>query len=81
MQLKVGAYSGFGAEADNLKDLLLFYSAQKQAMVTLKEYAEAMPEEQTVIYYAAGDKNSRERLAALPQARLVQSKGSPTRHW
>ncbi len=75
LQLKVGAYSAFGAEADNLKDLLLFYSAQKQAMVTLKEYTEAMPEGQEFIYYAAGDKNSRERLAALPQARLVQSKG------
>ncbi len=73
LQLKVGSYQGFGAEADNLKDLLLFYSAKEEKLVTLEEYRKAMPEEQKYIYYAAGD--STERLAKLPQAELVLDKG------
>ncbi|MDL2294413.1 molecular chaperone HtpG, partial [Ruminococcaceae bacterium OttesenSCG-928-D13] len=75
LQLKVGAYSQFGAEADNLKDLLLFRSAKLEKLVTLSEYLEAMPEGQTYIYYAAGGKDSAARLAALPQAGLVMDKG------
>ena len=75
LQLKVGAYAGFGAEADNLKDLLLFHSAEKEKYVTFAEYVEAMPAEQKYIYYAAGDKNSMARLASLPQARQVRDKG------
>ncbi|MDL2327082.1 molecular chaperone HtpG [Ruminococcaceae bacterium OttesenSCG-928-A11] len=75
LQLKVGAYSQFGAEADNLKDLLLFRSAKQDKLVTLAEYVEAMPEDQKYIYYAAGDKDSAARLTALPQAGLVMDKG------
>jgi molecular chaperone HtpG len=73
LQLKVGAYANFGSEADSLKDLLLFYSAAEEKMVTLAEYVEKMPEEQKYIYYAAGDSTA--RLAKLPQAELVRSKG------
>ncbi len=73
LQLKVGAYQGFGAEAENLKDLLLFHSAKEGKLVTLEEYRKAMPEEQKYIYYAAGD--STERLVKLPQAERVRDKG------
>ncbi|MFV0414505.1 MAG: molecular chaperone HtpG, partial [Oscillospiraceae bacterium] len=73
LQLKVGAYAGYGAEAENLKNLLLFHSAAENKQVTLAEYAEKMPEEQKYIYYAAGD--NADRLAKLPQAELVRSKG------
>lgn len=73
LQLKVGAYANFGSEADGLKDLLLFYSAAEEKMVTLAEYAEKMPEDQKYIYYAAGD--NAQRLAKLPQAELVRGKG------
>ncbi len=73
LQLKAGLYQSFGAESDNLKDLLLFYSAKEQKMCTLSEYRAAMPEGQNFIYYAAGDRV--ERLARLPQAEMVQSKG------
>ena len=73
VQLKVGAYAMYGAEADNLKDLLLFRSDRQDKMVTLAEYAEAMPEEQACIYYAAGDDAA--RLSKLPQAELVRDKG------
>lgn len=73
LQLKVGTYAGFGSEADNLKDLLLFCSAAQEKLVTLAEYVKAMPEEQKYIYYAAGD--NLERLAKLPQAEQVRGKG------
>ena len=51
-------------KADELADLLLFWSAKEQKMITLAEYAKGMPEDQKAIYYAAGD--SRERLAKMP---------------
>ncbi len=73
LQLKVGVYQSFGAESDNLKDLLLFYSAKDKKMCTLAEYRANMPEEQAYLYYAAGD--SVERLARLPQAEMVLDKG------
>ena len=72
-QLKFGCYADYGMNAELLKDLLLFYSAKQQKLVTLAEYAEAMPPEQTFIYYAAGD--SADRLAKLPAAELVLEKG------
>lgn len=36
-----------------LGDLLLFYSAKQQKMVTFEEYTAAMPTDQNAIYYAA----------------------------
>ena len=72
-QLKFGCYSDFGAHADLLKDLLLFYSAKQKKMVTLEEYVSAMPEDQKFIYYASGD--NIDRLAKLPTSELVLDKG------
>ena len=42
-------------------------------MITLKEYADKMPEEQKYIYYASADSN--ERAMALPQTERVRSHG------
>ncbi len=72
-QLKFGVYSDYGMHSELLKDLLLFYSAKEQKMVTLEEYTEKMPPEQKAVYFAAGD--SAERLVKLPAAELVLSKG------
>ena len=72
-QLKYGCYADYGMHADQLKDLLLFYSAREKKMVTLAEYVEKMAEDQKFIYYAAGD--SADRLAKLPAAELVLDKG------
>ena len=72
-QLKFGCYSDYGMHSELLKDLLLFFSAKQQKMVTLEEYVTAMPEDQKYIYYAAGD--NAERLAKLPAAELVLEKG------
>ncbi len=97
LQLKVGAYANYGAEADSLKDLLLFHCAGAEGKtqdaesspapegedapakssdyISLAEYVAAMPENQPYIYYAAGERDSLQRLAALPQAGLVREKG------
>ena len=56
-----------------LQDLLLFHSAKENKLVTLREYYEAMPEDQKYIYYAAGE--STDRLAKLPAAERVLDKG------
>lgn len=71
--LKYGIYSSYGMEKHQLGDLLLFYSAKQQKMITLDEYLEAMPEEQSSIFYAAGE--SVERLAKMPIVKTIQDKG------
>ena len=71
--LKYGIYSSYGMKADELADLLLFYSAREKKMITLAEYAKAMPEGQKAIYYAAGD--SRERLEKMPVVTGVLGRG------
>ena len=72
-QLKYGIVSDYGMHKDMLQDLLLFWSAKTQKPVSLKEYVEAMPEEQKHIYFAAGESNA--RLAQLPQYQRLQEKG------
>lgn len=62
--LKVGIYTSYGAKAAELADLLLFWSAREGRLISLSEYAQAMPEGQESIYYAAGD--ARTRLAKMP---------------
>ena len=71
--IKFGLYAGYGMKNDELGPLVLFYSARQQKYVTLDEYVEAMPEEQSDIYYAAGD--SLERLQNLPIVKTVARKG------
>lgn len=73
LQLKMGCYASYGMNKELLQDLLLFHSAKQDKLVTLREYYEAMPEEQKYIYYAAGESN--ERLAKLPAAERVLEKG------
>ena len=51
----------------------IFWSSKENKLVTLKEYADAMPEEQKAIYFASGE--SRARLEQLPQAEMVKEKG------
>lgn len=73
LQIKYGVYAGFGANSEELKDLLLFRSARDEKLVTLAEYVADMPAEQKFIYYAAGNKQT--DLAKLPAAELVLDKG------
>lgn len=71
--IKIGVYTNPG-DNDKLKDLVLFASSKEgNALTTLKEYTERMPESQKVIYYATGkDKATIDRL---PQMELLKEKG------
>ena len=71
--LKFGIYSSYGMKKDELADLLLFYSAREEKMVTLDEYLAAAQPDQDAIYYAAG--TSTERLAKMPIVQSVLSRG------
>ncbi len=73
IQLKYGLYSDFGAHKDTLKDLLIFRASGEKKYVSLKEYVASMREEQTAIYYAAGE--SVEKIEMLPQVSAVKSRG------
>ncbi len=71
--LKFGVYNEYGANKDTLKDLLIFKSSATDMYISLKEYTDAMPEDQKAIYYASA---ATEELAqSLPRTTLVRSKG------
>ncbi len=72
-QLKYGILADYGMHKDLLENLLLFHSSNEGKLVTLKEYAEKMPEDQKNIYYACGETIA--KINALPQAEQVKEKG------
>jgi molecular chaperone HtpG len=72
-QLKFGVYDNFGANKEDLQDLLLFYSSKDKKLVSLDEYVSRMPEGQKYIYYASGE--SIDRIEKLPQTERVADKG------
>ena len=71
--LKFGIYASYGMKAAELGDLMLFWSARENKMVTFREYVDGMAEGQDKIYYAAGD--SRERLEKLPMVKAALTRG------
>jgi len=73
LQLKYGIVQDYGAKKDLLSDLILFYSAKEEKLISLKTYVDNMPEAQTSIYYACGE--SIGKIAARPQLELVRDNG------
>jgi len=73
LQLKYGVYSDYGMHKDVLQDLLLFKSSGDKKYVSLKEYTDAMREEQKAIYYAAGE--TVDKIEMLPQVETVKARG------
>lgn len=71
--IKYGIYSSYGMKGDLLGDLLLFYSAKEQKLVTLDEYVDAAPVDAGSIFYAAGD--SVDQMARMPMVKSVLDKG------
>ena len=71
--LKVGVLNQFGEKRESLQELLLFYSSTEKKLVTLREYADRMPESQKYIYYAAGDTVA--SIDSLPQTELLKERG------
>ena len=72
VQLKYGVYNNFGQDKDKLKDLVMFYSAKHEKLITISEYVSEMKENQENIYYASG--SSIEKIASLPQVEQVRDK-------
>ena len=72
-QLKYGIYESWGRDKDILKDLILFHSGKQDQMITLKEYVDAMGEDDKVIYYATGESTA--RIGKLPQTESVLAEG------
>ncbi|MBR5094668.1 MAG: molecular chaperone HtpG, partial [Oscillospiraceae bacterium] len=70
--LKVGVCDEYGRYKDFLRDLLLFYTSEDR-MVSLKEYVEAMPESQKVIYFATA--STVKHAMSLPQCEQVRKRG------
>ena len=73
LQLKYGVVSDYGQKKEMLQDLLLYWSSKEEKLITLKEYTDAMPEDQKYIYFAAGE--SRSHLEQLPQMAQLKEKG------
>ncbi|MDR1014031.1 MAG: molecular chaperone HtpG [Coriobacteriales bacterium] len=71
--IKYGIYASYGALASTLADLLLYYSAKEEKMVTLREYLDAAPSGQEAIYYAVGDNEA--LLTKMPMVRSVRDRG------
>ena len=71
LDLKYGVLQNYGANKDELQDLLLFHSSTKEKLTTLSEYTSRMPESQKYIYYAAGA--SLTAIDSLPQTELVKA--------
>ena len=72
VQLKYGVYNNFGQDKDKLKDLVLFYSAKHEKLITIDEYVKEMKENQEAIYYASG--SSIQKIGSLPQVEQVRDK-------
>lgn len=71
--LKFGIYHSYGSARDVIEDFLMFHSAKEDRLVTLREYVDAMPEDQEAIYFASGD--DLERVAKMPAVAGVMNRG------
>ena len=72
VQLKYGVYNNFAQDKDKLKDLIMFYSAKHEKLITIGEYVQEMKEGQDTIYYASGA--SIAKISSLPQVEQVRDK-------
>lgn len=70
--IKGGIYMDYKVK-EKLQDLLIFPTSQSlEGLVTLEEYVKRMPENQDVIYYAAG--KDRAAVERLPQMEILREK-------
>jgi molecular chaperone HtpG len=73
ISIKYSIMNAYGANREQLQDLLLFWSSKEKKLVSLKEYRERMPESQSYLYYAVAD--SVEKAESLPQAERILAAG------
>jgi molecular chaperone HtpG len=71
--IKYGVYNEWGVNKDFLVDLLMFYSSDKEKLITLDEYVSNMKNDQKYIYYATGEDIN--LIDKLPQTEFAKDKG------
>lgn len=67
--IKVSIYESYGANKEDLQDLLLFYSRKEDKLISLKEYKESAPSTAEFIYYGTGE--SLEKIKSSPALKMV----------
>lgn len=72
-QLKYGVVEDYGRNREFLQDLLMFTSSEKDELISLDQYVDAMPEGQSNIYYVTGE--SIQQAKNMPQTEQVRDKG------
>ena len=72
-QLKYGVVENYGRNREFLQDLLMFTSSEKDELISLDQYVDAMPEGQSNIYYVTGE--SIQQAKNMPQTEQVRDKG------
>lgn len=72
-QLKYGVVEDYGRNREFLQDLLMFTSSEKDELISIDQYVDAMPEGQSNIYYVTGE--SVQQAKNMPQTEQVRDKG------
>ena len=67
--IKVSIYESYGANKEDLEDLLLFYSRKEDKLISLREYKEKAPSTAEFIYYGTGE--SLDKIKASPALKMV----------
>lgn len=68
--IKMAIYESFGANKEDLQDLLLFYSKNEDKLISLREYKENAKSSAENILYATGD--SLEKIKNSPALAMVE---------
>ena len=68
--IKMAIYESFGANKEDLQDLLLFYSKNEDKLISLREYKENTKSSTENILYATGD--SLEKIKNSPALAMVE---------
>ena len=67
--IKVSIYESYGANKEDLQDLLLFYSRKEDKLISLKEYKENSPSTAEFICYGTGE--SLEKIKSSPALKMI----------
>ena len=67
--IKVSIYESYGANKEDLQELLLFYSRKEDKLISLKEYKENSPSTAEFIYYGTGE--SLEKIKSSPALKMI----------
>lgn len=67
--IKVSIYESYGANKEDLQELLLFYSRNEDKLISLKEYKEKAPSTAEFIYYGTGE--SLDKIKASPALKMI----------